>query len=227
MVGATAQQQFERAAMQAAHESMGPLSTVAAAIELLATSVDPDDADAQEALDLARRQLRLVQLQLGRLGRLRSGVDEPTLEPTDLKRLVEQLVRDLEASVLASHPTTVEADRPVEVDIDPDQVRGLLYNLLTNAAKYSPAGRDIRILLDVRDDEVQIRVRDRGHGVAPSDAERIFERYERADHGSTTGAGLGLPLARETARAHRGELSLEPAQKDAGSTFLLTLPLSA
>jgi signal transduction histidine kinase len=227
MVGATARQQFERAAMQAAHESMGPLSTVGAAIELLAPSVGPDDADAQDALDLARRQLRLVQLQLQRLGRLRSGIDEPSLEPTDLKRLVEELVRDLEASVLASHPTTVEADRPVEVDIDPDQVRGLLYNLLTNAAKYSPVGREIRVILDASDDEVQIRVRDRGHGVAPNDAERIFERYERVDHQATTGAGLGLPLARETARAHRGELSLEPAPKDEGSTFLLTLPRSA
>ncbi|MEX1177239.1 MAG: ATP-binding protein [Nitriliruptor sp.] len=226
-MASSAREQFEQAAMEAAHEALGPLNTVEAAIGLIGPAIDPADEDAQQALELARRQLRLARLQLARFGRLRSGPDEPDRSEIDLSALARELVGDLEGTILAQHDVAVEAPRPVRAPVDVDQLRALLFNLLSNAAKYSPPGRMIVVVVDHCDDHGEVRVRDQGHGVAPDDAERIFERYERGPVEGIEGVGLGLPLARETARAHGGDLVLEPADDDEGATFLLTLPLTA
>lgn len=223
MPGDTARDAFERAAMEAAHEALGPLTTVGAALDLLASAIDPEDDEAQQALVLAQRHLRTTELQLARLGRLRFGPQEPARRPTDLAALARELVEDLSLSVLAEHDTSVEVHGPVEAEVDPEQVRGLLFNLLSNAAKYSPPGRAVVVAIEDGGDEILLRVRDQGDGVAPDDVPRIFERYGRGDHVEVRGVGLGLPLARDIARAHGGDLVLEPARNE-GSTFLLRLP---
>jgi signal transduction histidine kinase len=218
-----AQVDFEETASSAAHEIAGPLSTVDAALGLVAQMLGPDDDEAQNLITLAGRHVRLIELQVARISRLRRGPDEPDLRRVDLTAVARQLVDDLSVSVLAEHPTTVEATGPIEVEVDVDQVRQVLFNLLSNAAKYSPAGRDVVVSLTSTADRIELRVRDQGHGVVPEEAERIFERYRRA-HEHVQGLGLGLTVAREIARAHGGDLTLEPAEEDGGSTFLLTLP---
>ncbi len=225
MVGPSARDEFEQVATEAAHEVMGPLTTVEAAIGLVGGAIDPEDAVSLDAIALAQRQLRLARLQIARLSRLDTGIEPPVTADVDLAALARELVGDLESTVLAEHATTVESTGPVLVEVDADQIRGLLFNLLANAAKYSPAGRHVVVAVDDHRDRVELRVRDQGHGVVPDDTERIFERYERgSEHPQVSGLGLGLPLARETARAHGGDLELEPAPEDEGSTFLLTLP---
>lgn len=222
MVDHDPQQVFERAAVEAAHEAAGPLHAVGSALGLLRSMLDPDDEDGAAALRLAERQLRLAQLQIDRFGRLASGPDEPDRRPCDLAELARELVDDLSTNLLADHPTSVEAPPAVEAVLDADQIRGLLFNLLSNAAKYSPAGRNIVVGIQRLDGRLELRVRDQGAGVAPDDAQRLFRRYERGDV-DANGVGLGLPLARDVARAHGGELRIEPVEGE-GSTFLLTLP---
>ena len=78
-------------------------------------------------------------------------------------------------------------------------------NLLSNAARYSAAGSDIRITAHVIDDCVEVQVSDQGTGVAPEDCERIFEKFYRGRHGVTLavrGTGLGLAVARQLVEAH-------------------------
>ncbi|MEX0835375.1 MAG: hypothetical protein WD010_04745, partial [Nitriliruptor sp.] len=143
MAGSTARDEFEQVAVEAAHEVMGPLSAVDAALGLLGTAIDPADEVGTAAVGLARRQLRLARLQIARLGRLRAELEEPARERVDLVELARELVGDLEATVLVEHETTVTASGPVPAEVDADQIRGLLFNLLSNAAKYSPAGRTV------------------------------------------------------------------------------------
>lgn len=214
---------FEETASSAAHEIAGPLGTVNAALGLVSQMLEPADEEAQGLVTLAERHLRLIELQVQRISRLRSGPDEPDLRRVDLVAVTGELVADLSVSVLAEHPTSVEASDPVEVEVDVDQIRQVLFNLLSNAAKYSPTGREIVVSVTAATDQVELRVRDQGHGVIPDESERIFERYRRVDE-DVQGLGLGLTVSREIARAHGGELNLEPAADEGGSTFLLTLP---
>jgi signal transduction histidine kinase len=213
---------FERAATLAAHEMAGPLTTTAAAIELLRVRLDADDPVASELLETATRHLRIAQLQTSRLARLAAVPRAPVTAATELGGLAREVVNDLSLSELAEHPTEATSDGAAIAEVDVDLIRQALYNLLTNAASYSPPGREIVLEVSQDPEHVMLRVRDQGHGVAPEIAGRIFEPYERGqDDGS--GLGLGLALSRDIARQHGGDLDLEPAPKG-GAVFLLTLP---
>ncbi|MFA9444312.1 sensor histidine kinase [Egicoccus sp. AB-alg6-2] len=212
---------WEATAAAVAHELATPLAATQAAIRLLAAAESDDERE--QLSDAALRNLQLLELQVRRLQQLDAAAPAPAVQPgVDLAALVRETVEDLALTTLGDHPTTVEAPGQVVLEADPNQLRQVLFNLLSNAAKYSPAGRDIVIDVEPGADEVMLRVRDRGEGVAPEDADRIFERYERAatDH---QGAGLGLYLSRRIARAHGGDLHLVPAEGE-GAVFELVLP---
>ena len=100
-------------------------------------------------------------------------------------------------------------------------------NLLSNAARYSPAGNEIRITAQVVDECVEVQVTDHGTGVAPEDCERIFEKFYRGRHGATLavrGTGLGLAVARQLVEAHAGTIGVRSIV-GAGSTFWVRLPI--
>jgi signal transduction histidine kinase len=99
-----------------------------------------------------------------------------------------------------------------------------LQNLMQNALKYSPSEQPVHVVLRQTGETVQVDVIDRGPGVAPADAERIFEKYFRAETmGAVPGTGLGLHLSREIARRHGGDVVLHETGAS-GSTFRLALP---
>lgn len=213
---------WEATAAAVAHELATPLAAAQAAVRMLANAGDADERGELGAAAL--RNLHLLDLQVRRLQQLGTGAPAPQPQPdVDLAALARDVVGDLSRSTLGDHPCSVEADDDVAACVDPDQVRQVLFNLLSNAAKFSPTGREIVVGVERRGDQAVVQVRDRGDGVASDDAERIFERYERAAD-DTPGAGLGLYLSRRIARAHGGDLYLVPAEHD-GSVFELTLPL--
>jgi signal transduction histidine kinase len=114
----------------------------------------------------------------------------------------------------------------VPVNCDVDGIRHVIDNLLSNAAKYSPAGSEIEVTVDVEADGVVIRVADEGIGVPAADAERIFERGFRATNAVdiAEGLGLGLYVAAAIVREHGGTLSVTP--RPCGSVFTCRLPLA-
>ncbi|MBS3941130.1 MAG: HAMP domain-containing histidine kinase [Actinobacteria bacterium] len=215
---------WEATAAVVAHELGTPLAAAQAAVRLLAGTDDPDERE--ELGDAALRTLHLLDLQVRRLQQLGGNDPRPQLQAdVDLAALARGVVEDLSRSTLGDHPSSVTAGPTVLAPVDPDQIRQILFNLLSNAAKFSPAGREIVVDVDARGDRAVVQVRDRGDGVAPDDAERIFERYERAAEG-IPGAGIGLHLSRRIARAHGGDLYLVPAEEE-GAVFELVLPLAA
>jgi len=99
-----------------------------------------------------------------------------------------------------------------------------LQNLMQNALKYSPPEQPVHVVLRQTDNTVQVDVIDRGPGVAPADAARIFEKYFRAETASAVaGTGLGLHLSREIAIRHGGDVVLHETGTG-GSTFRLAIP---
>ena len=111
------------------------------------------------------------------------------------------------------------------VNGDPAWLHQLFANLIHNAIKYTPAGGSVEVEAVRAGHQVEVRVHDTGIGIAPAETERIFERFHRLDPSrSDPGFGLGLPLAREIARAHRGEIRCE-SDPGHGSCFTVQLPL--
>jgi signal transduction histidine kinase len=111
---------------------------------------------------------------------------------------------------------------------DRDKLSVVLHNLLGNALKYTPAGGEVTVHVEADDRELRVDVKDNGIGIAEPERERIFEKFYRAkdkrvDH--VSGTGLGLAIAREIARLHGGDISVESVLNQ-GSTFTLRLPAS-
>jgi signal transduction histidine kinase len=119
------------------------------------------------------------------------------------------------------------ADTPdVALYADYDHLAGILTNLLSNAAKFTPGGGRITLRSRTADGNVVVTVADTGIGVPAALRERVFEPFFQVDSGftrTTSGAGLGLAISREAARAMGGDIVLE-SEEGVGSTFTLTIP---
>jgi PAS domain S-box-containing protein len=120
------------------------------------------------------------------------------------------------------------ADPPVSVLCDPTRVIQITSNLVSNALKYSPSDRPVYVVIDHVDGCGRVTVTDHGQGIPADQTERIFEKFHRVEDPmvmSTSGTGLGLFIARQLARAMRGELTAE-STLGVGSRFTLLLPAS-
>jgi two-component system sensor histidine kinase KdpD len=105
----------------------------------------------------------------------------------------------------------------------------VLLNLIDNAAQYSPPGAVIEVSAWCNTDEMIVQVADRGPGLAPEEAERVFEKFYRgqqATAATSRGAGLGLAICRAIMQAHGGRIWAEN-RVDGGACFSLSLPLAA
>ncbi|GGV72424.1 hypothetical protein GCM10010294_33170 [Streptomyces griseoloalbus] len=114
----------------------------------------------------------------------------------------------------------------LQLRLDPQRIRQVLDNLLTNAAVHTPAGTRVSVEVTVAGDAALVRVADAGPGVPAEDRERVFDRFHRVDKARSRdrgGSGLGLAVARSLVRAHGGGIALS---SEPGSTvFTVRLPL--
>jgi signal transduction histidine kinase len=112
------------------------------------------------------------------------------------------------------------------INADPLRIERILYNLLDNAAKYSPTGSQIKVSVNAEPERLVIGVSDHGEGLSPSEQGRIFGPFQRLEDNrpdQTRGAGLGLMVCRRLVEAHGGEIWVE-SKKGRGSTFFFSLP---
>lgn len=120
---------------------------------------------------------------------------------------------------------SVVAGEPVSAYVDAGRVQQIVLNLVGNAAKYCGPGGEVVVHVGTTDDLCLVRVTDDGPGVPASERDRIFLPFERlARDSDLPGSGLGLPLARQLARAMGGEVRLEQPDGRSGSSFVVTLP---
>ena len=213
-----------------AHEVRTPLAIVKTAVAML-TEIDAGGpakpGTRQDLLEMVERNVDLAILLMDRMSLAREierGDVVLTKEELDLVSVVRQSIGDLRCAVLRDHPIEISALDALPVNADPTAVREIVFNLLSNAAKYSARAAPITIAVDRRDDNARMVVRNHGRGVTPGDSEHIFEKFFQADTGST-GVGLGLFVSRGLARAHGGDITVRPAQQ-VGSEFVLELPAS-
>ena len=110
--------------------------------------------------------------------------------------------------------------------LDPNLLRHVLRNLLSNALTYTPSGGRITVAAREIGEGIEVVVEDTGTGIPPEDLPHIFERFYRADHSrsrATGGAGLGLAIARQFVEVHGGRIQVSSEQGQ-GARFTFTLP---
>jgi signal transduction histidine kinase len=209
-----------------AHELLSPLVVAQGYAKLLGEEVG-DGGEASELAVGVASNLEHAVLLIQRLRDTGARPDELQLDPArlDLGELVARTVTDLAVTVADRHPVASHVpDEAVWVEADHTRVRQILFNLIVNAAKYSKDGAPIEITL-TREECAVLEVRNHGFGVAPDDAERLFQRGVRGNGSGPDGLGIGLYLSRLIAEAHGGSLHVEPAEVR-GSRFILQLPLA-
>jgi PAS domain S-box-containing protein len=214
------------------HELRTPLNAIIGYGDLLEAEVaGPLNEQQQQQLSRiksgARSLLELIN-QILSLARIESGKEEVIRAPVDIREVAFEAQTLIEALAAQKglHLAGGLSDAPMPIVTDAGKVRQILLNLLGNAVKFTDEG-EIGITLVRRDAEnIEIRVRDTGPGIAPDMHDRIFEPFVQVDFSQTRqhgGTGLGLAVSRELARLLGGNLSVESAPGE-GSTFILSLP---
>ncbi len=212
------------------HEIRTPLNGVLGMTQAMAA--DPLSAPQRERLEVVRQSgevlLTLLNdlLDISKIEAAKLELTDGVLDLEDLARQAEAVFAPLAAAKgvalgIETSPNVAGAWRG-----DPVRVRQILYNLISNAVKFTDKGW-ITAVVDAADGWVMIRIKDTGSGVAPEQLAGLFERFVQADATAARrfgGSGLGLAISRELARLMGGDITAESVVGQ-GSTFTVTLPL--
>jgi signal transduction histidine kinase len=205
-----------------AHEIRNPLGGVEGAVQILRRPVLPDESR-QEFGELAQKEIdRLKGLLSNFLEFARP--QEPRRTPTDPGLLLESVARlaSETAKMSGAHIVCRQEPNLPEVQVDAEQVKQVLLNLVLNAIQASPAGGEIELRARSEAGEVLFEVEDQGTGIAPENIERIFNPFFTT---RSNGTGLGLSIAYRIVNQHAGQITVQ-RNTERGMTFRVALPLT-
>jgi signal transduction histidine kinase/CheY-like chemotaxis protein len=213
------------------HELRTPLTAILGWSNLLQQNLlSKDDLDDVYAT-IHQNSEALAQLidELLDVNRVMSGKLHVTMEPVNLKKVVEDAVTSI-------WPQAESKELGVEVDWsgvepwvtgDKKRLRQIFWNLLTNAVKFTPAQGRIDVACRLIGEDVEIAITDTGQGIEPDFIPHLFDRFRQADSSNTRehrGLGLGLAIVNSLVELHGGEVHAESAGKDKGSKLTVRLP---
>src|SRR6185369_11627381 len=178
----------------------------------------------------AQLQARLIDDLLD-LTRIAQGKLELNRKPMNICTIIERAVEiakpDIDARRL--HFGVALKDAPHRVDGDASRLQQVVWNLLTNAVKFTPEGGCVGLRCERQDEHVIIEVSDSGIGIEPQDTDRIFDAFEQGGRAITRqfgGLGLGLAIAKRLVEMHEGKISVYSEGRNRGARFRVQLPLS-
>ena len=220
----------QRFVSDVSHELRTPLTTIRLAADMLndqREDFDPTMARTAELLHAQVQRFDVLLSDLLEISRYDAGSVQLELEETSLAHVAEDVIEQMRP-LADGHGTELRLVAPggySPVDMDPRRVRRVLRNLIGNAIEHGE-GRPIVVTIDSNQHAVAAGVRDFGLGMDPADAERVFDRFWRADPSrqrTIGGTGLGLSIALGDAAIHGGTLAVWSALGE-GTNFVLTLP---
>ena len=212
-----------------AHDLRTPLSVISGYTEALSDGKLPGNTEIygvlyQETLYLKRLIDDLRELSLADAGELTL-----TMQTTQVDSLLEQAAT--RHAVAAQHNgVLLRVDTPAglpSIEADPERLAQVFDNLINNALRYTPDGGEIVMAAEVTGDQIQIKIRDCGCGIAPEDIPNIFNRFYRGDKSRQQNgeSGLGLAIAKSIVEAHHGKIWVE-SEQGKGTTFSILFPIS-
>ncbi len=211
------------------HELRTPLSVIHAGLEsfLAGDTLTPEQEQRVLALLDSTTELASLTEKLLLLSRADAGHLELDRTPFDLGAAVREAVEEADIFADTRDVQIERDDLPAELTIDADAARimQVLRNLLENAVKYNRPAGTVAVNAHQENGIARVSIRNSGIGLDTAEAERVFERFYRAEtHRTSSGHGLGLSISQEIARAHGGDLVLVNHETDA-IEFHLTLPV--
>ncbi|HEU5227670.1 MAG TPA: HAMP domain-containing sensor histidine kinase [Ktedonobacteraceae bacterium] len=230
-----ANQMKDRFLSIASHELKTPITSIRGQAQLMLrrlskqSQLSPEMATINTTLEKINAQTdRLTTLinDLLDVSSIRTGKLALRKQPCDIRELCRQVVDDqrllTDRSILLDMPL-----EPIEVQADGDRLSQVLVNLISNAIKYSPEKSAVEVCVGRVGNNVRIKVRDHGRGIAKNQIEHIFDTFYRtpeAEKSSQRGLGLGLAISKDIVERHNGRIWCESEPKK-GSTFYVELPL--
>ena len=213
------------------HELRTPLNVLLGWSRLLGGHALDDDLRRRAAQAIERNALLQAQLvdDILDVSRIVAGKLRLRLRPLDLLEVVDAALEIVQPAAEARnvHVERVEA-MPVPFVGDPERLQQVVWNLLTNAIKFTPSGGRVRIETWQDGGMVHVQVRDDGIGIATEFLPHVFDRFRQAEGGvgrSHGGLGLGLSIVKHVVEAHGGEVEAESAGRGQGATFTVRLPV--
>lgn len=221
-------------AANVSHELRSPITQIRLKAESLQLDLVYDDADRQAHYDaIVRESERLSRLVDNVLdfAAIERGAKRYTFRPEDVQSMLYQAV-EAAKSDFESRDLEIEVDIPDDLPVvwcDREAIGQVMTNLLSNAAKYGADGGWVGISARQVGAAVEVSVADRGMGIAPGDAHRIFDHFFRSTDPAVRrrkGTGIGLSIVRYIVEAHGGTVTVDSSPGD-GTTFTFTLPLES
>jgi PAS domain S-box-containing protein len=210
------------------HELRNPLAAISSAAQVLALADSVNDlARPRAVIERQVRHLKRLVDELLDASRVQMGKITLERRPLNLREAVDHALSVLQAATTRGrHPFVVDTD-DVGVNADPVRLEQIVLNLLTNAVKYTPAGRTITVTVHAAGDDAVLTVRDEGVGIPASALPRIFDLFVQADmtmDRAQGGLGIGLALVQTLVRLHGGTVTAASDGPGRGSVFTVRLP---
>ena len=220
----------------ASHEFRTPLSTILSSSSLIEKYLDKTDADIATTRENTHRHIKRIKSSVGNLtsilndflslDKLEQGKVEVKPSIFNIAKFAEELVEEQQATVKKGQKIIYTHTGETEVYLDKQMLKNILYNLISNASKYSPEDSDIEFKTTLTEKELSISVTDHGIGIPDSDHEHLFERFFRGKNVTNIqGTGLGLNIVKRYTDLINGQISYT-SKEGKGTTFNLTVDLS-
>lgn len=210
-----------------AHELRSPVTNLRCTLESIQDGLATADRAAIDALHDETLFLQRLITDLEDLSRADAGQLAMRHQQVDLGDTIR---RAAAAAIPPSHGLIFTMEIAVGLPAvwgDPDRIEQIFRNLLSNAARHTPAQGSIRVSAQPDPEGIAVTLSDTGVGIDPAHLPHVFDRFYRADESrarATGGAGLGLAIVRQLVTAHRGTVTADSAGAGTGATFVVTLP---
>jgi signal transduction histidine kinase/ActR/RegA family two-component response regulator len=214
------------------HELRTPLNAILGYARLVQSGVLPRERQARAFGTIERNATALTQIieDILDVSRIIAGKVRLNIQPIDLpdviKNSVEALLPAADAKQIRVQTILDPAASPVSGD--PDRLQQIVWNLVSNAVKFTPKGGTIQVRLERVNSHVELTVSDTGIGISSDFLPHIFERFRQGDPTTTRlhgGLGLGLAIVRQLVELHGGTIHAASGGKDRGTTFRVRLPV--
>lgn len=210
----------------ASHELRTPLTTISGYVQLLQLKIKEDGNTKAWMGELSKEVDRLSQLvkELLAINRIRAGTLQYTYKESRIQEIVDRSVKTIEFGYPGKKIVLENKLKRDDVVIgDYDKLLQVMNNILENAAKYTPQGKEIKLTLCERNNQLRIIVKDKGIGIPQRDLPDIFKGYVQGKNHTREGLGLGLFLAKSIIDKHNGDIIVKSKERK-GTTVEIRLP---
>jgi signal transduction histidine kinase/response regulator of citrate/malate metabolism len=216
------------------HELRTPLNAILGWAQILARRGTGGDEDLKQGVDAiqrnARSQSQMIEDLLD-MNRIMSGKVRLDVQRVAPAQMIDAAIESLQPALNAKRMTLLKLLDPLAgpVSGDPNRLQQVVWNLISNAVKFTPAGGKIQVMLERVNSHIEITVSDTGQGISPQFLPYVFDRFRQADASTTRrqgGLGLGLSIVKQLVELHGGSVRAKSPGEGQGATFVVALPVT-